>query len=330
MCADEEGLFLAVGNECWKLDGNSGDLVRRYRIDEPGQEWGAVFRYKNLLVGSVVPKGSHYLNFLGSAYWYNDESGLRTDKVCSKSLFALDPGTGEMLWGYTNGVVVEATLCMGGDRIYFVECRNASVVAGGGGRIGDSLWQDLHLVALDADSGAVVWEKPISPAKGTTVVYMMYAPNDDRLVFLTSGKNYQMYTYSAGNGAEGWATSETWYPDDHSGFMLRPVVVGDRVFLVPRLYNLSDGTVLRSNIGNSRGGCPTYSASSGALIYRETDRKMAMQDLDTGKVSSWNYLRPSCWLNFTPSGGLFLMPEGAGGCSCNGWINTSLGFTDKE
>ena len=331
MCADEDGLFLAVKDECWRLDGDSGDLVRRYRIDEEGQEWGAVFRYKDMLIGSVVPVDSHYLEFMGSVYWYNDKSGSRTDKVCSKSLFALDPDTGNSIWGYTNGVIIETTLCMGSNRVYFVECRNASVVAGGGGRIGASLWQDLHLVALNADTGAVIWDQPISPAVGTVVAYLMYAPSDDRLVFLTSGTSYTMYTYGASDGATGWQATEAWYPDNHSGFMQRPIVIDNKVFMVPKLFNLSDGTVLNSDMGTDRNGCPSYSASSGAIIYRANPSgRMSFQDLNTGAISGWDHLRPSCWLNFTPSGGLFLMPEGGGGCSCNGWINTSVGFAGKE
>ena len=331
MCADEDGLFLAVKNECWNLDGDTGDLLRRYRVDESGQEWGAVFRYKDLLIGSVVPKGSHYLEFLGSVYWYNDKTGPRTDKVCSKSVFALDPETGSSIWGYTNGIVIDTTLCMGSNRVYFVECRNPAVVAGGGGRIGASLWQDLYLVALDADTGAVLWDKSVSPAVGTVVTYLMYAPNDDRLVFLTSGTDYRMYTYNAADGTTGWTAVETWYPNNHSGFMLRPVVVDDKVFMIPRLFNLSDGTVLKSDLGTDRNGCAAYSASSGAIIYRANPSgRMSFQDLDTGSVSGWSHLRSSCWLNFTPSGGLFLMPEGGGGCSCNGWINTSVGFAGKE
>ena len=330
MCADERGVFLALRDECWRLDGDTGELLRRYRLDKPGREWGAVFRYGGLLVGTSMPQGSHYLNFLGASYWYNDKSGLRTDKVCSSELFALDPDTGRRAWSYAGGIIIDATLCMGGGRIYFVESRDPAVVARGGGRYGDSLWHDLHLVALDAKSGKTLWDRPISPEKGTTATYMMYAKADDRLVFLTSGTDYRMYTYAAADGAPGWRSEEAWYPDYHSGFMQRPVVVGDRVFMLPRLYRLSDGKVLRSDIGNARGGCPTYSASTGALLFRETERRIAMQDLQTGEVTCWDYLRPSCWLNFTPSGGMFLVPEGGGGCSCNGWINTSIGFTDKE
>jgi outer membrane protein assembly factor BamB len=203
-------------------------------------------------------------------------------------------------------------------------------VAGGGGRLGSALWQNLYLVALNADTGAVLWEVPVSPAQGTVVTYMMYAPNSDQLILSTSGTKYNLYTFDASDGTAGWSTSYAWYSNNHGGHMQRPVVIDDKVFMVPRLLNLADGTIINSSIGNSRSGCPTYSASSDALVYRGSGGTICMQDLNTGARDAWAKLRPSCWLNFTPTGGMLLVPEGAGGCSCNGWINTSVGFSTKE
>jgi hypothetical protein len=331
MCADSNSVYLAIRNECWRLDGKTGELLHRYGISEDAQEWGALFRYNDLLIGSVVPKRAHYLEFMGPAFWYDNKDGTLADKVCSKSVFALDAATGSLAWGYTNGVVVETTLCMGGNRVYFLESRNAENVALGGGRFGPELWRDLYLVALDSNTGALLWEQPVSPVPGIAVVSMMYAPVDDKVILSTSKTDYNLYVYNAGNGTAAWqATGQAWFSDNHSGHLQRPVVVNDKVFLVPKLFRVSDGTVLNPSIGNLRSGCPTYAASTHALIYRGTGRKMALQDLDTGVLTSWNYLRPSCWLNFSAAGGMFLMPEGGGGCSCNGWINTSLGFSSKE
>ena len=331
MCADDEGVYLAIKNECWKLDGRNGDLLCRYAIPESGQEWGALFRYKDLLIGSVVPERAHYLEFMGPAYWYDNKDGSLADKVCSKSLFALDADTGDPAWGYTNGVIIETTLCMGSNRVYFLESRNADNVALGGGRYGPELWTNLYLVALNSDTGSVLWDQPVSPVPGIAVVSMMYAPADDKVVLSTSKTDYNLYVYDASNGSTDWqVTGQAWFSDNHSGHLQRPVVIGDKVFLIPKLFQLSDGTVLNSNMGNLRSGCPTYAASTHALIYRGTDRKMAIQDLSTGVLTEWDYLRPSCWLNFSAAGGMFLMPEGGGGCSCNGWINTSLGFSGKE
>ena len=330
MCADGDGLFLAVKNECWRLDGDTGELLDRYRIEEPGQEWGAVFRYKDMLIGSVVPEGAHYSEFLGPDYWYDKVSGPLTYKVCSKSLFALDPATGDSLWGYTNGIIVETTICMGNDRVYFLESRNASVIATGGGRMDDSVWQDVHLVALDADTGTLLWDKPISPTPATVVAYMMYAPYNDSLVLLSSGTEYNMYTYSAADGAAGWSQlGLSWPLNNHGNHMIRPVVVNDKVLMNRELYSLADGSFLKGS-GNHPSGCGTYAATTDALIYRMAYGRIGMQNVDTGTYDWWERLRSSCWVNFTPSGGLLLVPEGGGGCSCNGWINTSVGFSPKE
>ena len=331
MCADDEGVYLAVKDECWKLDGNSGALLRRYRIREPGMDWGALFRYDDLLIGSRVPKRAHYWEFWGASSWYDQTKGPQTDKVCSPSLFALDPESGKSVWGYTHGVIVEPTICMGNDRVYFMESRNPDNIALGGGRYGSNLWKDLYLVALDAKSGKLLWERPIDPKEGVVVVYMMYAPAEDKLVLSTSDTAYNLYVFSAKDGSKVWdMNGQAWIRHTHSAHMQRPVVIDDKIFYVPKLFKLADGTVLRDDLGNLKSaGCPTYTASSNALIYRGPDRKMTVQNLKTGELTSWNYLRPGCWLNWMQAGGMFLMPEQGGGCSCNGWINTSVGFASK-
>ena len=38
-----------------------------------------------------------------------------------------------------------------------------------------------------------------------------------------------------------------------------------------------------------------------------------MWDPESGRVSSWSRLRPSCWLNIITAGGLLQIPEGGAG-----------------
>ena len=77
-------------------------------------------------------------------------------------------------------------------------------------------------------------------------------------------------------------------------------------------------------------GCATYAAASDALIYRGQSRRIGMWNTNTGKVSSWFNLRPSCWLSVIPACGMVLAPEGGAGCSCGEWMQTSLGFIPQK
>ena len=76
----------------------------------------------------------------------------------------------------------------------------------------------------------------------------------------------------------------------------------------------------------AREGCHTYIGAGDTLIYRGTGRVVSVWDRNTETVTNWPRLRPSCWLSFIPANGMLLLPEGGGGCSCGGWMETSIGF----
>jgi hypothetical protein len=103
------------------------------------------------------------------------------------------------------------------------------------------------------------------------------------------------------------------------------VAIGDKLFLEPSAYNLTSGSKIIDRIG-PREGCHTYVGTKDALIYRGKGRVISMWGQNTRKVSNWTRLRPSCWLSVIPAGGMLMVPEGGGGCSCGGWMETSLAF----
>ena len=107
--------------------------------------------------------------------------------------------------------------------------------------------------------------------------------------------------------------------------MQHPVIAGNLLYLEPNGYNLITGKIITTQIGR-HAGCATYAGSSGALIYRGEGGNIGMWDTNSKKVTTWSGIRPGCWLSTIPAGGMVLLPEGSGGCSCNGWLNTSVGF----
>ena len=79
-----------------------------------------------------------------------------------------------------------------------------------------------------------------------------------------------------------------------------------------------------------REGCSAAVGTQDTLFFRGTRRCMTAWGVDDKQPSHWPRLRPSCWLNFLPSNSMFLMPEGGAGCSCGGWMETSIGFIPKK
>ena len=328
-CADSEHVFLAVRDQCWRLDASSGELQKTYPLTPGGNEdwpyeWGYVGRSGGLLFGSAVESGAHYAEYWGGDKWYDQQQGEGTGKVCSDNLFARDAKTGRGVWAYSRGVIIEATIVVENGRVHFLESRNPKITQADNRRIPDpGLWQDLYMVCLDARTGKTVWEQQPEIKPGTAVVYL--SGSGDTLLLVTSEKDYQIYTYEASTGKPNWHASHPWPGTDHSGHMQHPVIVGGRVFLEPRAYDLRTGEVL-TEITSPREGCATFLATANALIHRGVGRQITMYDVATGARTFWNRLRPGCWLTTVAANGMILSPEGGGGCSCGNWLETSLGF----
>ena len=328
-CADEKYLYVAVEGECWKLDGQSGRLIRRYRVPNNGNpasevHWGYLASTGKLLLGSSVKSDAPFTNFWGGAAdgWYDAKGGDATGKICSDRLFAYDKETGEVAWDYASGLLINPTLTASAERVFLVESRNPALIEKDSRRIFDEqLFTDQFLVALDRKTGKKLWEYSLSTEPGTVVFYLAHSGDKLSLV-ASSKKQYHVYVFDAKEGAANWENHFPWPSDNHGGHMSRPAIVGNTLYVRPRAFDISNGTILEKTV--PMGGCGTYAATSGALFFRSGS--VTVWDRESGTTSAWNRLRPDCWLSTIPAGGMLLSPEGGGGCSCGSWMETSIGF----
>jgi outer membrane protein assembly factor BamB len=329
-CVDPDCLFVAVKDRCWVIAAATGELTRTLPLADPGlrtsHEWGYVARVGELLYGSSVKQGAAYTDFWGQESWYDATSGRGTEKVCSDDLFAMASESGEVKWRYRGGVVINSTIGVAGGKVLFVECRHPEVAALATSRIKSvKLWENQHLVALDARTGDKLWDQPIDTADGI-VVFFLLAASDKVFIASSAAGKYHLYAFSAADGRSLWESAHAWSRDNHGGHMQHPVIVRDTVFLEPCGYETATGKQLTQEVGR-HGGCATYAATLNALIYRGEGGHISMWDINRGVVSSWYNLRPSCWLSTVAANGMVLSPEGGGGCSCGNWLETSIGFT---
>ncbi|MBN2311346.1 MAG: PQQ-binding-like beta-propeller repeat protein [Candidatus Hydrogenedentes bacterium] len=336
-CTDGEFLYAAVGEDCWRIEAATGLLDHVFSVDERplrtrkvDYQWGYVARVAGLLFGSTVRQNTVFKDFWGKANWYDGREGTGTYKVCSDQLFAMDPARGDVVWKYKKGAIINPTIAIAEAsgslpaRVYFVECRNEAVLESSKRRLGrDELWQDQHLVALDAATGDRLWEQPIDTVDGTVVFYLIHA--NDTVLIASSQEKYHLYAYDEATGALRWENGHDWVKDNHGGHMQHPAVVGNSVFLEPCGYNLATGERLTEGMGR-HGGCATYAATEHALIYRGGGGKISLWDVASEEVTGWQRLRPGCWLTTVAGGGMVLSPEAGGGCSCGVWMETSLAF----
>ena len=173
-CADESSLFAAIQGKCWQLDAASGRLVRTYAV-LPGPKpdwtwhWGYLASVGDLLiVGSAVKAGSSFTDFWGGTGWYDNwkASGVNA-KVGSDRLFALEKGSGKIRWSYCGGVILNSTITVGDERVWFVECRNSTLLGADVRRVDlDRTGADLFLLALDLANGRTLWDPPAGRDSG--------------------------------------------------------------------------------------------------------------------------------------------------------------------
>jgi len=339
--ADDDHLFIAVDDDCWQLDGNTGLRVFTHKLNDPGKEWGYVARSGSLLYGSAQFDDAHYTQIWGIIPgWYDNRTDPAvTAKICSKYLFANNAATGTRVWTYDSadadkGVIINSTITMGNGRLYFVESRDPDVESYSSGRIGIAdLWDSQYLVARNTDTGAAIWAQPINTADGVPVFYLDYTA--ETLILVSSDTTtslYNIYAYDAttGNPKAGWTTNPvtlSWTSDNHGHHIQHPVIVGGKIFLDQKVYNLSDGTYTGLPMPARGGGCASMIGTASSIIYRgNPSRHLCMWDFQANQTSYWPLVRPSCWLSTIAGGNMVLSPEGGGGCSCNEWFQTSMGF----
>lgn len=334
-CADDQCLYLAVQNQCWQINAANGMLMQTYPVTAPekdteGYDWGYVARVGDTVFGSAIKQCTVYTNFRGknSMGWYDSPIGPVTYKVGSDTLFAYAAADRTLRWKYEKGVILNSTITIADGTVYFAECRHPEVKAAETRRLSPkNLWEDLHLVALNANTGAEIWERPLNDlAKGIVTYFLLHA--DNTLILAASDNRYNLFGFDAATGEMKWSTGHEWTGKDHSGHMQHPAVVGHTVFLEPCGYDIATGNKLTDGMGRHE-GCATYAATEGALLYRGEGRRIALWDVQTGQTTSWLRLRPSCWLSTIAGGGMVLSPEGGGGCSCGGWMETSIAFIKR-
>ena len=330
-CVDADQLYVAVEQLAWVIDAATGQ--RKNTLSLPGgvhdgYHWGFIARESDRLFGSRVRKDAVYTGFWGSNSWYDGKGAEDgTGKVTSDELFAYDAESWTPAWRYQNGVIINSTISVGGGNIYFVESRNKSVVEDSVRQISSAeLWQDQFLVALNADDGSVVFEQAIDTEDGNLAFYTQFTERG--VVATASNTQFHLYCFDAKTGKQLWQNSKPWPDDHHSGHIQHPVVVNDTIYLQPNGYSLETGKVVTSKVG-ARSGCHTYVGARDCLIYRGENRQIAVWDQTQETVTSWTRLRPSCWLSVVPSNGMLLVPEGGAGCSCGGWMETSLVFAPR-
>jgi len=344
MAAADDELYVASGSDCIALDAQTGQhrLTLSVPANDDGSsgEWGYIATVNDLLVGSTTKPGAAFRE-----QTIDTEVLIWRDLmpvVCSDAIFACKRHSGKKLWSYASqrGVIINPTIAIGGGRIYFVESTNPETrsIANGRIKLPMLLSQGADLVSLDLSSGKILWRKPAELQAIQNMIFLSYAR--ERLV-ITGTKNapfdkvkkvrYDLLAFDAVTGKQLWQNTQTPIPDHilqgpHGEQVQHSAIVGDVIYNTGFACNLNTGEPITGWKWQKSPSCGTLSTSAKCAFSRFNSARMF--DLKTGEYTDLTgVVRPGCWINIIPAGGLILMPEASAGCICGYSIQTSIALT---
>ncbi|MGI6414863.1 MAG: PQQ-binding-like beta-propeller repeat protein [Thermoguttaceae bacterium] len=342
LAATEDCLYVAGANQCLALDARTGQ--EKFVVPTSGgKEWGYVAAVDELLLGSETRPHATF------RYQTMDTEVLiwrdRMPVVCSESLFAMDRHTGKRLWRYepAQGVIPNTTIAVGHGRVYFVESTNPGTreVADGRIKLDALLGHGSNLVALDAASGKVLWAKPAGLEQLQHIVFLSYA---HEIVLVSGSKNviidgkgrvrYDLAAFDAATGEVRWRNTQTPIPDHilqggHGEQVQHPAIVGDTIYCTGFACLLRTGAPATGWKWRKFGHCGTLSTSAACAFSRYSNGRMF--DLKTGEYTDLTtIIRPGCWINTLPAGGLVMIPEFSAGCICGYPLQTSVALLPQS
>ena len=268
----------------------------------------------------------------------------KTPPTSSPTTSSPTPRTpGKAPWTYENknkGLIINPTISIDRGRICFLEIRNPEIKKNTTGRaLGTPLWKNVHAVCLDANTGKIIWQKPfpktllVTEDEGYVQVSYGSMTSQGFLATLSEGKGkngiFSYHYFDLKNGELKFQSQTPWAMNHHGSHITHPVVYEDRVYTDHMGVSLPDGKVLDHRFG-PKTKCSTTVGTQYGLLYRGINISTTFWSKDQKKQTYWPRLRPSCWLSNLPAQGLFLVPEGGGGCSCGGWMETSLAFIPRN
>ncbi len=312
-CAADGRVYVRQGHECLVLDAESGVLLKTFQapknIDGTPGTWGHISVAQGLLYGSLSDT-NHIVT-----YRYvkgGDMSGQLTE---SKALFALHADSGELAWRYDanysirhNAIAVTSNLVLLIDRplaLYDRKRKARSVPEERG-----------ELKALDAMTGRLVWNRQervfgtlLAASDAQQSVLMSYQSTRFKLASELGGR---MAVFDLKTGMPRW--------EKNIQYESRPLINGRTIYAQGGAWDLLTGEPRPFNFKRSY-ACGIMAGAKDLIVYRSAT--LGYFDLTRNeKNEDFGGIRPGCWINAIPAGGLVLAPDASAGCRCS-YLNQS-------
>lgn len=337
--ATDDTVYVAVKGDCHALDARTGTLrqripLRLHRDEKAPADWGYIGVLDDLLLAG--DGFAHYSLKLGGAASKSPAAPV-DDFSASDGLAAFDRHTGQLRWRVKarhsflhNGIVA------GNGRIYCLD-KLTTYAEGLLDRRGTALPDDYRIIAIDAETGAILWEQK----ENIFGTWLGYSKTFD-ILLQASAKATDRLSSEGGTGlaATRGTDGQPLWQDLKTSYTGPCIIHNDIIFTGANSYqasngviNLKDGTprLVRNPLTgkmepwriNRTYGCNTVIASENLLTYRSG--AAGFYDLATlSGTANLGGFKSGCTSNLVVANGVLNAPDYTRTCSCAYQNQTSL------
>ena len=314
-CVSASGVYLHDKQRCYRLDAATGKKLGEFRAPDrkdgqPGA-WGYIATDGKLLFGSLA-NPEHKVRY---AYVKADMSEMWGE---SSAFFVLDAATGKLLWRYdAQQSIRNNAIAIGGSRVFLIDRPLAK----------EDEWNPAdpsrklpavtkveqptgRLLAFDAATGKKLWTG--ESAFGTMLAY---SQSHDALLVGFQSTRFKLPSEVGGKLAvfRGTSGQPLWEKD--AKYVTRPLINDRTIYAQGGAWDLVTGET-KPFVFERSYGCGQLAGSKHMLLFRSAT--LGFMDLSRGSgVENFGGIRPGCWINALPVGGLVLVPDASAGCQCS-------------
>jgi len=314
ICLSPDALYVAVGGRCLRIDPATGKQLGQAEVPRRADGKPGTWGYLAYSEGTLFGSRANERHLVTARFSSGDMSRQFTE---SDLLFAMDPTSGRLKWSYTpKHSIRHNALAVGGGRVYLIDRPIAHADTfprpAKGQKTPPRPEQPLgRLLAMDAESGQIVWQTEQDVfgtmlALSTEHDVLLVAYQSTRFQ-LDSELGGRMAALRAGDGKPLW--------DVKAKYESRPILNGRTIYAQPGAWDLLSGEELPFVFKRSY-GCGIPVASARLLVFRSATVGYCDVTGD-GRVENYGGIRPGCWVNAIPAGGLVLLADAASWCTCS-------------
>ncbi len=325
-CLSDDYVFIHNQEKCFKINAETGEKIAEYKTPNVSNGesgiWGYIAYKNGLLIGTTANE-NHVVK------WRYLKGEMGSQYTESTSLFALDPETGETKWtDQAQNSIRHNAIAIGDNHVYLIDRPIADfdkIDYDKAKRRGNGAAQPTgDLIALDLKSGEIVWRKE------NNIYGTMLALSTDHDVLLMSYQStrFQLDSEKGGRMAAFQASTGDRLWDIEADYGSRPLIVDQTIYAQPGAWDLLSGEKKEFHFTRSY-GCGILAAAENLLVYRSAT--LGYRDLinDT-ETQNYGGIRPGCWINAIPAGGLILLPDAASGCTCSYLIQATIALQSQK